>query len=197
MPNPVSVTLSQATTLLLQHRMKNPAVAQKFGLILNADQVKEEIKAFQRKRLNIPEPSLPKSGPRRPLPEVVGAAVAGVKAAASGAALLLEWEESGQPPIREDVAHRRASICAECPVNGLGDYTRWFTVPISEMVRKRIQRLHAMKLSTPYDDRLGTCEACLCPLKLKVWTPMDLVQKHLRPEAKEKLWKSCWILDKT
>lgn len=193
-PNPVSVTLSQASTLLVQHRLSNLAITTKFNLLTNLDLVKEEIKTYTRKRLGVVEPTaLPKSQSRRPLPQVVAEGVAGVKLAAAGGALLLEWEESGQPPVREDIAEHRASVCASCPRNGQGDYTRWFTVPISEMVRKRIQRLHAMKLATKFDERLGVCEACLCPLKLKVHTPLDIIHRHLRPEAKAKLWEQCWI----
>lgn len=200
MPNPISVTLSQATTLLLQHRMKNPAVAQKFGLILNADQVKEEIKAFQRKRLNIPEPSLPKSSLRRPLPQVVGDAVAAVVKTASGAAFMLDWEMSNLPPVSPDRSARRALQCAQgdngnpCPHNQKGDFTRWYTVPVSEMLRKRIERLKNLDLKTPYDDSINVCTACECPLRTKVHGPLELILKNLKPAAREALWPKCWIL---
>jgi len=131
--------------------------------------------------------------PSRSISQSVAAAVAAVKKLAAGGALLLEWEVSGEAPVPNEIATQRASICAECPKNQKGDFTRWFTKPVSELVKKKMQRVHAMNLKTVHDDKLGTCVACECPLKLKVFCGIDLIHKHLKPEAKAELWEKCWI----
>ena len=129
--------------------------------------------------------------PNRKLASVAGA----VRKAGSGAAVLLEWEKSGLPPVAPEVAASRAAVCAACPKNGSARLTDWFTVPLSEYIRKQLGRLNEMKLATPSDDKLGTCEVCLCPLPLKVWCPSELVQKHLSAEVKAGLPAHCWIVN--
>jgi hypothetical protein len=49
-------------------------------------------------------------------------------------------------------------------------------------------------LKTDLDHALNICQACLCPLKLKVHVPLDLIRKHLSPQAKSALDTHCWIL---
>ena len=51
-----------------------------------------------------------------------------------------------------------------------------------------------MDLKTSKDAELNVCQACLCPLKLKVHTPMSLIQKRLKPEQRAELDPKCWIL---
>lgn len=194
-PFPVNNTWDQQRRNIAKVRLNNRAIAIKHNLSTDLDAIGIELLVYTRKRLNIPDP--PKSLPRRPLPQVVADAVAAVSRVTGGGALLLEWEESKLPPEPADVSARRASFCVECPRNGKGDFTRWFTIPVSNLLKQRIQRLHQLELKTPYDDQLGVCEACECPLKLKVHTPMQLVLKHLKPEAKSMLWEKCWILNQT
>ena len=113
---------------------------------------------------------------------------------AAGAALLMDWEQSKQPPVGPEVSAARAAVCVQCPKNTPGDFTSWFTKPVAEMLRSKLARLHAMNLTTPDDDRLHVCEVCLCPLKLKVHTPLDLIEKHMKPATKAELPPACWIL---
>ena len=195
MPNPVSQTISSATKEIIKMRLKNPALTAKHNLATNFEVVQDELIKYTAMRTGTAlAPPTSFTNPLRSLPQAVEGLAAAVKKTAQGGALLLEWEESGQPPVDPDTASRRASFCVECPKNGKGDMTRWYTIPVSEMLRKRMARVHAMKLTTPYDDQLGVCEGCLCPLKLKVWTPMDLIQKRLKPEQRKELWEKCWVL---
>lgn len=120
-----------------------------------------------------------------------------VKRIETGAAALLAWEKSGDKPVVPVVSSARAAICAECPNNGKGDLTRWFTVPIAEMIRGQMQRLHDLKLETSSDKDLGVCEACSCPLRLKVHTPFKFVKMAVTPEIEADLNISapeCWML---
>jgi hypothetical protein len=138
----------------------------------------------------VPKPILPRNLPNR-LAAVVGAG----KKLVSGAELLEEWLGSGGKPESENVANSRAMVCAQCPKNGSGGLLRYFTEAASERIRRTLEIKNDMSLSTPFDEKIGVCEACLCPLKLKVWAPLDLVKKHLTPEAWEDLDPTCWILN--
>lgn len=113
-----------------------------------------------------------------------------------GAKTLVEWEESGEPPVPVEKATQRAIVCAACPLNGTGDFTQWFTVPAAELIRRRIAKAHDRGLTTPRDDALNLCLACHCPLKLKVHVPLPWIRKVLSLEQMEKLkhGKDCWIL---
>jgi len=194
MPFPVSQTEGSAVKEIIKVRLKNPAITEKHKLPTNFDAVRDELIKFNAARTGMAlAPPASFQSPRRSLPQAVEALAVAVSKTAQGAALLLEWEESGLPPESAETASKRASICVQCPKNGKGELTRWYTVPVAEMLRKRMARVHAMNLTTPQDDQLGVCEACQCPLKLKVWTPMNIIKKRLKPEQEKELWRDCWI----
>ncbi len=117
-----------------------------------------------------------------------------VRLLTAGRALLAEWDEQGAVPVNPIESTRRAAICAGCPQNRTGDLTRWFTVPASETIRRQIEEVQNLDLKTPHDGELNVCQACLCPLKLKVHVPIDLIRKHLSDQAKSALDARCWIL---
>jgi hypothetical protein len=206
-PTPTSSTFDQSVILIIKHRQQNPAAVLKYKLSLDFNTVANELDLYTRLRLGIPlsdpGPS-PFPQPPRSLPAPVEAAVAGIKKLASGVALLFEWEESGQPPVASRLSNQRAAICAnQCrnvgeeknpeKKNEPENLSKYFTAPVSEMVRKRLARLFAMKLTTTSDLNLGVCAVCLCPLKLKVHTPMDLILKHTKPETLKEFPPHCWI----
>lgn len=132
---------------------------------------------------------------------VLSAGVAMIKKLAAGAATLLEWEEAGLPHVEQDKANLRAATCAGCPKNRpekkLTDY---FTVPLADMIKGKMERLAQLDLKTPDDDKLMVCDACYCPLRTKIWMPLDMVLKRVRPEDREELNKAqprCWILSES
>lgn len=122
------------------------------------------------------------------------AAVAAVKAISVGAENVVDWIDSGVPPVSPELSLKRAEICVECPKNEMGALSRFFTIPAAALIKLRLEKFHARKLTTPLDDKLGTCSACLCRNQLKVHEPIDLVMKHTTPEIKEALDPSCWVL---
>lgn len=124
---------------------------------------------------------------------LLDAAVA-VRRLKAGTAALAEWLGEGGQPVAPELAEGRAVICATCPQNTLGDFTRWFTVPASEGIRKLVEARTDLKLATSQDDKLGVCEACLCPLKLKVHVPMANIEKHLTEDVRTRLDPRCWML---
>lgn len=131
-----------------------------------------------------------KAFPPRPVVSVVEK----IKQLNSGAELLKEWKSQGYYLIPKIESNRRASVCAECPKNSSGDLSSWFTVPASEHIKKSIEGMNQENVKTDYDEKLGVCEACLCPLKLKVHTPLPLILKHLTQQSKSELHSNCWII---
>jgi hypothetical protein len=141
---------------------------------------------------------IPKGSPQRQqaLLQNLRSAAAKAKELVAGAKALGEWVDSGEPAVPGEQSAKRAAICADCPQNEQGDFTKWFTVPAAELIRKKLEVLQTRKLSTPSDERINICMACSCPLKLKVHTPIAFVTKALSADQRERLkqGKNCWIL---
>jgi hypothetical protein len=130
----------------------------------------------------------------RGLRQVAELAGGGIKRTASGAGVLRDWLGDGAVPVPNEQAERRAEVCAGCPRNAKGDWTAWFTEPVAALIRQQLSIRSDLSLSTPFDARLNVCEACGCPLKLKVHVPLNHITAHLSDEVKEKLEARCWIL---
>jgi hypothetical protein len=141
---------------------------------------------------------IPKGSPQRQqaLLQNLRSAAAKAKELVAGAKALGEWVDSGEPAVPSEQSASRAAICADCPQNEMGDFTKWFTVPAAELIRKRLEVLHSRQLSTPDDERINICSACSCPSRLKVHTPIAYIVKSLSAEQRERLkqGKNCWIL---
>lgn len=190
-------------TALQAHRRANP----QFKLQTNLTLIQSEVDTANAMRVaampntesyvyndNSPIPKAEAPSTLDKLQSVAGA----VKKVSAGADVLLAWERSGDKPVDQAVADDRAITCGRCPRNGKGDLTRWFTMPAAALIRKHIERLHDLKLSTPFDQHLGVCEACSCPLKLKVHTPIKFVLGALNSEILAELQPEnprCWILE--
>jgi len=136
-----------------------------------------------------PIPKPPAPGLLARLKNVAGA----VRKIEAGVETLLDWEKNGQPPVSASEAAWRASICAGCPQNRQGQLTDFFAAAAAEKIRTRLARLHGLKLTTPYDDRLQVCDVCLCPLKLKVFTPLDIIRAHEPAGLREQFPQHCWL----
>lgn len=113
----------------------------------------------------------------------------------AGVKVLSDWIGAGAHPVEQAEADRRAAICEKCPQNGHGDWTSWFTLPAAAEIRTLLESAKQADLKTALDDKLGVCEACLCPLKLKVHVPLDHIKTHISATAKASLDKRCWILE--
>jgi hypothetical protein len=128
-------------------------------------------------------------------PNRLAAAATSIKTVWSGVKTLDHWIDSGEPAVEYERSSGRAEICASCPRNTSGDFTKWFTKPASETIRKQLERVQERKLSTPFDDKLNVCDVCLCPMKLKVHTPIQFIKQHKSEEtlALLKSVPNCWI----
>lgn len=107
--------------------------------------------------------------------------------------MLLDWLGSGGKPAEQSLADSRAAICSTCPRNDGGDFTAFFTKPIADKIRTQLEIRGDLQLRTPHDETLTVCSACDCPLKLKVWVPMEHILAHTSEDTKTKLDPRCWI----
>jgi hypothetical protein len=139
--------------------------------------------------------SVPFSNPvRRPPSRGV---ISRLKNLAAGSSVIVEWLESGAEAVPQEQANQRAGICVQCPKNGTGGWEKYFTEPASNAIRAVVNRKREMKLQTPLDDKLGVCEACDCPMVLKIWLPLAKFLPKMSETAKGDLSKEnpkCWIL---
>ena len=187
-PSSISVTLDQAAELLQKHRMQNP----QFNLPTAFSDVKEEIIQYNRVRLGIPAPPGPKLEPQH----AKGAAgVAGhLGKTASGIKLLTQWLGDGLNPVPRQLAEKRALICATCPQNQEGNLWQRMDALAAHELRSLISAKKNMKLETPKDYALKTCQACDCWLPLKVWSPLKHILNNTSDSVRKDLDVSCWIL---
>lgn len=211
--NPMAmISFDGSVKAIVSHRRANPAITNKHALSTDYNAVANELENYTRARLGMP-PALSAENPvpKMPAPSALASlsgraagAVEAIKKLASGAAVLFEWEESRTPPVAAELATKRASICAgadgsgRCPKNGTQEsVAQVVTAAFADGMRKRLQRLHDLNLTTPHDAHIGVCTACLCPLALKVHTPMELILKRLKPNERAELDPRCWILQST
>lgn len=137
-------------------------------------------------------PSFPQTA-GSPRPRLLAAAAL-VSKLNAGKGLLIEWEEQGFQSVTPEAAAARAKVCVDCPKNNPGHFTKWFTVPVVNHFMKLAGKMNERKLTTSDDEKLGTCEACLCPMRGKVWVPMDLIKKHTPDGVEQQLDPRCWLL---
>ncbi len=192
---PRHLSFNSTVEAVINHRKGNPWLATQHGWSTDFETVANEIDLYNTKLCQqmgwtdfimdggggaeaIPFP--------HPLPNRL-------KSVAAGANTLVEWLKDGAEAVPATIADNRAATCVACPKNGQGDWTRWFTAPVSEAIRKEVERRKDMKLSTPHDGQLGVCEVCLCPLKLKVHIPIDQIRNNLSKEILGQLPPNCWI----
>lgn len=108
-----------------------------------------------------------------------------------------DWLGEGMKPVPRSTAENRAIICANCPQNSDPDWFQKLEAAAAVVIKGLIEARNKMQLVTGQDAKLHSCQACDCPLRLKVWVPADIVQAKtsdkLRAELREKK-PDCWIL---
>lgn len=177
---------------ILAHRQANPQLR----LSTNIDQIRNELDAQNAARVA----AIPDAAPYylvegdSPPPKLNPTVSHRVKQLAVGREILVEWLGDGGVPVDSEKAESRASVCAVCPLNGKSPLTDIFTVPVAALIQKSIERKNEMKLATSKDDVLGTCTACTCPLKLKIWVPIEYISAKIPKVDLDALDAKCWIL---
>lgn len=204
---PKGASLDVIVRSLIAARAANPAQLRKHNWSLDYNLVMNEVDEYNARLCQIhgwdnyisqPQvPTVPKPSPPDQARRLksLGAAAAAAKSLVAGARSLMEWDESGEPAVPAELSEHRAVICTTCPLNEPGDFTKWFTVPAAEIIKRRIEKAQARKLTTPRDEHLHLCTACHCPLKVKVHVPIGWITKRIEPEQMAKLRRApnCWI----
>lgn len=198
-PTPTSSTFDQTVNLIYQHRRGNPAAVQKHKLSLDLNAIATELETFTRMRLGITEITPPKIQPRQPSQGFAGAAVAaagsvvaGIKRAAQGSAVVMDWLTSGGRPVERSISESRALVCSNCPKNVPG---AWYTVAPAELIRATLDQRKDVDLSTPLDEALFSCDVCKCLNRLKIWCPKSHIVSHTKPEIMAEFPPHCWIVN--
>lgn len=195
-------TFDEVVRELIHHRMANP----RFNLSTDFDTVANELDEFTCIRLAFnpnycthgnapPFLSVPPPQPQSAGHQSENAA-AGVKKyarnTAAGIGLYLEWFGTGKPVNKEE-AEKRAALCVQCPKHVKGNFMQRFNQLAATEIMTVFGILNDLELHTSKDSQLALCDPCDCPVKAKVWSPLDIILKHLRPEAKAGLWEKCWM----
>jgi hypothetical protein len=197
-PTPTSNTFDQQVVAIIKHRTKNPAMVAKNKLSTDFNEVANELEMFNRLRLGIPLESPPSFFPQSRASNVQDAAAGTswfrkIVRTGTGIATLGDWLGKGGIPVDQSLANQRAEICSDCPQNKSGDFLSLFTKPASDLIRKQLQERKQLSYSTPADDRLHFCEACGCPLLLKVHVPIKEIRSHMKQPELNNLDPRCWI----
>lgn len=195
---------SQVVDAIIKHRKANPRFT---DWALDMEDVANELDAYTCQRLNN-DPNYCDGGdsppfqraslsfpsvPRRFNGKGEVAAVGVVSKTAAGIGLLLDWLGSGGKAVEKELAEKRAAVCAGCDRNKEKTLTSIFTIPASQFIQRQLAIKNDMKLETSQDLKLGVCETCTCPLKLKVWTPMEHVLKHTSEKVMAEFPEWCWV----
>jgi hypothetical protein len=192
---------------VIQHRMGNPALAMKHRWSTDRAQVEAEVDAFNANvcaqmgwqqfivgNEGVPPPKM--KAPSAAEVSQLSAVATKVRLVWAGIKNLSEWLDAGAPAVEQTRAELRAHVCVNCPLHGQGDFSAWFTKPAAEAIKRQVEKGLEKNLSTSYDSKLGVCNACLCPMRLKVHEPIEIILNHTSPETLDKLRTApaCWII---
>lgn len=198
-------SFDSAVAEIVAHRRANPYIASQNGWSLDPATVANELDAWnaavcQQMGWNafITEGGAttvnPKTMSSQSLPPS-GASAAGKLS--SGIATIAEWEISGGVLVSQDLAESRAKTCSTCVKNQSGDLTSWFTIPAANLIKAQLEKRNSLKIYTTSDPLLGVCEACACPIRLKVHCPLDIISAKMSPDVRDQLDPGCWILSES
>jgi hypothetical protein len=196
---------------LIQARAANPVYVKKYSWSLDYNVVADEVDRFNAKVCQahgwdnfITQPTAPTIPKVKPLnqPAILQSLkenAAAAKALVAGAKTLIGWLDSGSAPVETQEATRRASICLECSHNNQNALGHWFTTPASELIRRQVQKMAERSITTIHDEKLNLCDVCLCPLRLKVHTPLDYILKEIPADILTRLKSvpKCWVVEKS
>lgn len=201
-PTPIGSTFSQTVALIIAMRKKNPAITAKHNLATNTEAVESELEKYTRKRLGLPEVSqVPFSESRSQSAQgavavAAGGSLAGLKRAASGTAVVIDWLGAGGIPVAQELAEKRAATCVACTYNQPGD---WYVTAPAELLKKSVETWKSVtgktdvKFETVQGDKLKSCQVCRCLMALKVFVGLDHILSKTKPDVMAELPEWCWV----
>jgi hypothetical protein len=196
---------SQIVDGVIAARLANPAITNQHHLATDRHLVEREVEQFLCQAAlamgahdyvdTRRDPALVPGGMPLPFPQAPPqlSLLERLRSVAAGAEILVHWLASREEAVPQEQANQRASICAACPFNNKGDLSEFFTVPVSNAIRKALKVREGWNLKTPFDDTLEVCQVCLCPLKLKVFCPAKFILDKMPEEVFNELHEKCWL----
>ena len=201
---PGGLTFDQVVDAIIKHRLANPKFAGQWSV--EKEDIENELDEYTCIRIaqnpnycqavegappflpgtsELPRPIVPSNSPSGP-------SVAVASKLAAGVATIADWRGSGGEVVAQEEADRRAAICVGCPKNdSQHGVAHFFVMTVAAAIQLEIGRKNDMKLKTPFDAELGVCKACWCCNRLKIWSPMEFITKHMSKSVT--LPAHCWI----
>jgi len=112
------------------------------------------------------------------------------KAYANGGRILIDWIGHGGEPVSTEKAQGRANTCILCVNNSEGLQAAY---DVAMAIKSQLELKNNLKLNVENEKELKTCHLCLCPLKLKVWTPIEYATKYMTTEELKSYPGFCWL----
>lgn len=201
---PGGATFDEVVSALIKHREANP----RFKLPTDRNVVEMELEFYTELRvrrlpgadtyLTSGAPSLPKTWPPQSQiagPEAAASTVGGVVSRVkAGIGVMWDWFGTGMRPVARELANRRAEVCAGCPKNRKSSWVEWAKDSVASGIKTQLEVKNEMSMTTDYDEEIQTCDACLCWLPLKVWTPLVHIRVNMGEDVKAALDPRCWVL---
>lgn len=116
-----------------------------------------------------------------------------LKKTAAGMAVLKEWLGDGLQSVDAKLANSRAKTCSCCPENIHGNWWAGAAGVVAEAIRLHLHFKDSADVWVEDEDKLGTCDVCLCHLPLKVWCPIEHIKNHTTESQLEHFPDFCWI----
>ncbi len=192
---------------VIAHRQGNPHLMSKLGKPTDRVSVENEVDNFianvcsqmgwsQFIVSDQGAPPIPKYSPTQNDLSQLSAVAAKAKNIWAGLRTVGEWLDANGPTVDQALADTRAAICVACPLNGSGDFGKFFVAPAAAAIKRQVEKLNGRGLKTASDDKLGVCEACTCAMKVKVWVPIEYIKSHMTDATMDALRKgnNCWQL---
>lgn len=111
----------------------------------------------------------------------------------TGAFVLTEWLGEGGTPVPQNVADARSKVCLACPKNARASFWHLFTSEVASVIMRWLRWKNQLGLNVQREGELGTCMACGCELRVKIWVPLSFVAAHTTDAELAKLPQPCWI----
>jgi hypothetical protein len=184
---------------VIGHRAGNRAITKQYNLPTDYEAVGNEVDEFNALRcvaagwnnfvIEAPPPSF-----RAPTPfkRLSNAVVGGSRRIVAGVKAIALWLGDGLKPVSQELAERRAAVCAVCPANVDPNFVEKLSAVGAAEVKTMMAIKHDLTLKTPHDDKLYSCRACGCWNPLSVWCKLDHITATMSPEVRSKLDPSCW-----
>lgn len=200
MKKPFSGSFIAAVDFELQFRRKNTVLAQRLGLPPNRGSCEDWVDEYNARRcLSAGFPhfvmdSAKAQAEKKTLHQRLGGAVVGVLSKTRAAISAYSAMFGSVGPVAKEKATTRAGVCVTCPNNNTqGGLAAFFTESAASEIMGVLGVLKDLDLHVPQAANLGVCSACSCPLKAKVFAPIQVVVDRMPADVWGKLPANCWL----